>query len=374
MPSERSVPLLPRTRKQFRAWQIDITTKCLLGCRMCIRRGVQGWKSADMPFADFARLVPLFDDVEAVVLQGWGEPLCHPDLVRIVAAAKGRGLPHGIRHPDAFRPPAVGFVTSGRGLDRVNAEGLMDAGLDFIGFSFAGSTAATHETIRAGSDFEALAAAVRAVADLKRSRGVVLPRMHIVYLLLRNNLADLQDLPRLARDLGAEGIVLTNLVHVTDAWQEEQKVFSCSGDAPGRSAVEAALDAAHALGVPLRPPSLLPREVVGCEEDPLGTVYISPDGAVSPCVYLHPPAGDPFTRIFCGRAEEAHLLSFGNVLERPFREIWDQEGYADFRRKWAQRAKGRGPLASLLHALGAHRAALSDPPAPCRTCHKSLGL
>ena len=357
--------LLPHRPKRFLAWQIDITTKCPLACRMCIRRGLPDWSEEEMSLADFIRLVPYFDDVETVILQGWGEPLLHPDLVPIIRAAKG------LRHP-----PAVGFVTSGTGLNEQLASGLIDAGLDFIGFSFAGSTAGTHASIRAGSDYGELVNAVGTLQRLKERKRSGRPRLHMVYLLLRDNLRDLPDLPRLARDLGIGEIVLTNLIHVTTGWQDEQKIFSCEGLGDAANAIEDAEKAGRARGVQVRRPSFSPRTIDVCEEDPLHTLYVSPQGDVSPCVYLHPPTGREFTRIFCGTTVQVHRVSFGNVLREPVRDIWEREGYAAFRKQLADRTRARGPLAALFHAGGAApgHPARPEPPPPCRTCHKMLGL
>jgi MoaA/NifB/PqqE/SkfB family radical SAM enzyme len=200
--------------------------------------------------------------------------------------------------------------------------------------------------------------------------------MHIVFLMVKDNLRDLPALPRLARDLGIGEIVLTNLVHVTTGWQDEQKVFTCDGPGDALDAVDDAVESGRALGVQVRRPSLSPRAVAVCEEDPLHTLYVSPHGEVSPCVYLHPPTGSRFTRIFCGKTKRVLRVSFGNVLREPIREIWEREGYAAFRKQLADRTGARGPLAALFQAGGAApgRPVRPEPPVPCRTCHKMLGL
>jgi MoaA/NifB/PqqE/SkfB family radical SAM enzyme len=222
--------LFPLRRKQFFAWQIEITTRCPLSCRMCIRQGLSEWASADMSLNNFEKLIPYFHDVETIILQGWGEPLLHNDLCAMIRAAKGgtESTRGSHRHAKA-QSPSVGFVTSGKGLnDHYSAE-LIDAGIDFIGFSFAGSTAKTHEGIRLNSDFQELVHAVGAFNELKKKRGVPGLRTHIVYLMLKDNLQDIPALPRLARDIGIQEIVLTNVIHVTNSWQDAQRIFTCEG-------------------------------------------------------------------------------------------------------------------------------------------------
>jgi len=349
---------LNRPRPASGAWQIDITTRCGLACRMCIRQGLPGWETTDMSREDFSRLLPLFAErgVAQVVLQGWGEPLLHPDLVGMVDA---------IKHPPARArrsrsagagPPAVGFVTGAAGLDRQLAGALADAGLDFAGVSLAGARARTHEAIRCGSDFDGALAGAALLAAARRHDGQR-PRVHLVCLLLRDNIEEIVELPRLARSIGAGAVVLTNLVHVTDAWQEGQRVFDVAESPEYERILEAAAREAAACGIALLRPPLVAGTVPVCAENPLANLYVTPRGEVAPCVYLSPPVSSPFRRIFRGTPALQDAVRFGNIFERPFAGIWDDPGYAAFRAAFRQR-----------------RLSGTAPPEPCRTCHKILGV
>jgi MoaA/NifB/PqqE/SkfB family radical SAM enzyme len=355
----------PSGRRRFGAWQIEITTRCPLACRMCARRAPDPWCSADMPLADFEALALQLSDVETVVLQGWGEPLLHPALVEIVRLAKRPGAPGG--------PPAVGFVTSGKGLDRGYAAALVQAGLDFVGFSLAGVSPATHAAIRVHSTLEEVVSAAEHVAAVRGPDGRR-PRIHVAYLMLKDNVAELPGLPALARRMGADEIVLTNLVHVADVWQERQQVFG------GEHAAHEALLAetagrARALGLAFRRPSLAPAPPPVCEEDPLRNLYVGVAGDVSPCVYLGPPFLREFTRRFGGREHRLGGLRLGNAFREPIRAIRDAPEYGAFCAPFVRRAR-RHLLRSLLPASwrdGPGAPPLPEGPEPCRTCHKLLG-
>jgi MoaA/NifB/PqqE/SkfB family radical SAM enzyme len=150
--------LFKRPRKRtFSTWQIELTTRCPLKCRMCVREGFEDWQSGDMSFDNFKRLVPYFKDVERVVLEGWGESLLHKNLIDIVELVKEKG-------------PEVGFVTSGKGLNESYICELIDAGVDFIGFSLSGATAETHNAIRVNSDFQTLLKDIRSFSENKMKR------------------------------------------------------------------------------------------------------------------------------------------------------------------------------------------------------------
>jgi MoaA/NifB/PqqE/SkfB family radical SAM enzyme len=349
--------------KRFSAWQIELTTRCPLACRMCIRQGRE-WRNADMDFEDFARIAPHLRDVETVILQGWGEPLLHPRLVDIVRLAKSQGR-------DAA---AVGFVTSGKGMDRRYAADLVEAGIDFLGFSFAGASADTHCAIRVNSDFGELVSASEDVQTVKREKGLERPRTHVAFLMMKENLHEVPALPDLAHRVGASEIVLTNLIDAADAWQDAQKAFRCDGHVEHAELLDQAERRARELGLGFRRASLVPRSTPVCEEDPLRNLFITVDGEVAPCVYLCPPVSEEFTRWFCGCEHRARRISFGNVLREPLDAIWESPQYVAFRDGFARRARRHRLLTALGGAGAAAQAALPEPPAPCRTCHKMLGV
>ena len=62
-----------KKRRPFSAWQIELTTRCPLRCRMCIRTESADWQYQDMALEDFKKLLPSLKDVETVVLEGWGD-------------------------------------------------------------------------------------------------------------------------------------------------------------------------------------------------------------------------------------------------------------------------------------------------------------
>jgi MoaA/NifB/PqqE/SkfB family radical SAM enzyme len=370
----------PLRQRSFLSWQIEITTRCPLSCSMCIRQGLPEWQHADMGLSDFRKLVPYFSDVETIILQGWGEPLLHRHLIPLIRTAKGDLGNNGAQPgKSAARSPAVGFVTSGKGLDSQYSSELIDAGLDFIGFSFAGSSAATHEAIRKNSDFPELVTAVHDFNELKQRKGRSQLRTHIVYLMVRDNLHEIPNLPRLARDIGIREIFLINLIHVTTSWQDSQKVFSCDEHADIPDILREAEERARELGVHLRRPALRPRETPLCDENPLRNLYISVTGDVSPCVYLFPPTTSPFQRIFCGQEHELERVSFGNIFQNDFSRIWNSRGYREFRGQIGSRVqRARTRLFPFMLFFGRTERStdslMPEPPAPCRTCHKMLGV
>ncbi len=351
----------------FSAWQIELTTRCPLSCLMCPREGDSPWRSGDMDFREFEKLALYFQDVETVILEGWGESLLYKNLIEAVKLVKKSGA-------------RAGFVTSGMGLDKNYARKLIAAGVDFIGFSLAGVTSQTHNAIRVNSDLSVILSNIKTINEIKAESQVDSPRLHLVYLLLRDNISEAPGLPELARQVGAGEVVLTNLIQMTNEWQKSQGVFRCSPDVNDDflAIIKRTALKARELKITLRTAALAPEEVAVCEENPLRNLYIATDGEVSPCVYLHPPSGSPFSRIFCGEKHWQDKVSFGNIFKEPFAKIWNGQAYTDFREHFLQRKKNLDAMNNrlrLLDGLASFRPEpLPDFPAPCRSCHKTLGL
>jgi MoaA/NifB/PqqE/SkfB family radical SAM enzyme len=273
----------------------------------------------------------------------------------------------------------VGFVTSGFGLTRDRVHELIEAGLDFVGFSVSGATALTHDAIRVHSHLPDLLDAIGLFQEAKHALGLQRPAMHIVFLMLKDNIAELPAIPALAKKAGIDEIAAINTCHVTNLWQDGQKLFSCDGAAVDAEAlIEKARSNAEELKIRFFGAALSASESPVCAENPLANLYISTDGEVSPCVYLNPPLPTPFRRIFCGKEQMVERVSFGNIFRDPFPAIWESPHYEAFRARFRQRQKEQRDLyLSLLSGPKCQSPGgniLSPPPEPCRTCHKIIGL
>jgi MoaA/NifB/PqqE/SkfB family radical SAM enzyme len=355
-----------KQRRPFSAWQIELTTRCPLQCKMCIRTESTDWQYQDMPFEGFKSLLPYLREVETVVLEGWGESLLYKDLSQCIRLVKKEGA-------------RVGFVTSGMGLTENRVAELIEAGLDFLGFSISGTTPGTHDAIRVNSHLLDVLHAIRLFQEEKMRQGLHRPKIHLVFLMVKDNISEVPLVPSFAQEAGIEEVVLTNICHTINPWQERQRVFVWESDqSPYEEIVKQAEIKARKLNVRLKKPSLSAIDVPVCEENPLQNLYISVEGEVSPCVYLHPPLTSPFKRIFCEKEHWIEKVSFGNIFRDPFPAVWNRGNYEQFRSRFVEREKTYKELyASLWDSpkmISAKGNVLPHPPEPCKTCHKILGI
>ena len=279
-----SAPMLPR------ALQVEVTGACNLRCAMCLVRYREPLDrhEASLGFERFKALVDALPELETVTLQGLGEPLMAPDLFRMLEYGAARGL-------------RMGFNTNATLLTRATAERLVAAGLDWLHISVDGATAATYESIRDGSRFAKVERNVRGLVEVIRGRGAVRPRLSLVFVAMRRNLAELPALVRLAADWGIPVLRVQNLSHSfsdTDpagAYREirefaEAEALWQSPSAADTAVFDEARTVAAGVGVTLRLPDLdgepvRPADGPGCDW-PWRSAYVRQDGKVQPCCML----------------------------------------------------------------------------------------
>jgi MoaA/NifB/PqqE/SkfB family radical SAM enzyme len=308
-----SAPRLPR------ALQVEVTGACNLRCAMCLVRYREPLDrhQASLGFERFRALVDALPELETVTLQGLGEPLMAPDLFRMLEYGATRGL-------------RMGFNTNATLLTRATAERLVAAGLDWLHISVDGATAATYESIRDGSRFAKVERNVRGLVEVMGARGAVRPRLSLVFVAMRRNLAELPALVRVAADWGIPVLRVQNLSHSfsdTDpagAYREIREFAEAEAlwqsPSPADTAVfDEAQAVAAAVGVTLRLPDLdgepvRPTNGPGCDW-PWRSAYVRQDGKVQPCCMLM--GGD--------------RAILGDLASASFPVIWRGADYEAFR-------------------------------------------
>lgn len=109
------LPPLPRTA------QLAITNRCNFSCQMCQRFDLKV-KLVDMDFAVYTRILDRLSGVNNLILTSWGEPLLHPDFVRMLRLAKDRGF-------------KARFTTNGMLLTEELMRAIIDNRVDAVTFS-----------------------------------------------------------------------------------------------------------------------------------------------------------------------------------------------------------------------------------------------
>ena len=366
---------------------VEVTTRCNMNCAMCVKQtDVGNEPEGDLPMPLFENLAPAFRGLEALILNGVGEPLLHPRLEEMIRAARERMLGEGW----------VGFQSNGLLLTGARAVSLASAGLDRVCFSLDGVSPETFRKVRGGGEIEGVERALAAMASAKIGCGRPDLQVGVEFVVMRGNLRELPDALRWSAARGATFAIVTHvlpydLYHGKEAafdrntdeaiaifreWEEKGRregsdihryfdilwkysktpeearvlrfVEAMKADAAGRGVfldmkkllsadrgrvdeiagvfAEAA-EVARNEGLDLRLPGVSLKEKRSCSFVEEGGAFVSWQGAVSPCYFL-------WHRYSCfahGWKQPVQPKVFGKLGERGILEIWNDPEFRSFR-------------------------------------------
>ncbi|ADY01000.1 cofactor modifying protein (cmo) [Vulcanisaeta moutnovskia 768-28] len=338
--------------------QIEVSTSCNASCIYCPRTVLRSdWISKFMNLRLYRKVIGellSMGSINYVHLQGWGEPLLHPNFMDMIGEIRGK--------------VDFGLTTNGLLLNEHYASKLVSLGINVIAVTFAGANALTHNVIRVGCDFNVV---VNNVKRLIETRNKLRSGVRVVasFIALSMNIHELPDFVYLCHKLGIDEIVIDNLSYIlnkymlrwrafTDPMEQELRVF--------KRVIDITLRRAKELGIKVFPYSLSCWELIECPERPTETIFIGVNGDVSPCVFLNlPTRGDSIPRCFMGKCFRVEKTIFGNADKDNIINIWNDEDYKEFRYRFIRR-RSQGPNWEYGIDL--------MPPSQCITCYRLYGV
>ena len=274
-----------------------------------------------------------FSPTPLVFFGGFGEPLAHADILDMVFAAKETGA-------------KVELITNGVLLDETISLRLIEIGLDRLWVSLDGATPESYEDVRLGD------ALPQVIANLTRLRKPRLmaefrsPQIGIAFVAMKRNIADLPEVVKLGKRLGADHFSISNVLPHTPELRE-QALYSPSmfiGDVqPSKYSPMIALPridinelTTNVLAKILKGEnsfSVARQEIASrtnnCPFIEKGSTSIRWDGAVSPCLpLLHTHVSYLDDRL---RESKAHTV--GNINEISLSDLWNAPDYVAMRER-----------------------------------------
>jgi len=319
---------LPWFGPRFDWIQVEVTSDCPAACRYCPRTAYRTlWQDRYLSLESFRRIQPAFARAQMVYLQGWGEPLLHPDFFTMAALAQAAGC-------------RVGATTNGMLLNPERIASLVAAGLDVVALSLAG-TDVHNDAIRRGTRLEQVLEAIRALDREKRRANSRKPALHVAYMLLRSRINDLEVLPSLLQGLGLSQVVISTLDFVAGSELESEAIRpSTAGEYKDLEVyLQRVVRSGAQSGLPIHYHFSHPRKNrSGCTENIRRGLCVASDGAVTPCVFtnLLIPGGRYLRQ---GEEIPYERRVFGNINQESLTDIWRKKNYRRFRSSF-----NRGPL------------------------------
>ena len=245
----------------------ELTYRCPLGCPYCSNPTSLRHDGAELTTDEWQRVID--EAAELGVLHvhfSGGEPLLHPGLVELVAAARAAGL-------------YTNLLTSGIPFSRTAAESLRAAGLDHVQLSLQSDEAPLADTIAGRRSHADKLAAARLIRELGWP-------LTLNVVLHRPNVARIPQLVALAEELDADRLELANVQFY--GWAHRNRDALLPSIAELREAAACVAEARTRLRGRLRIDYVLPDALADrpkpCMEG-WGRRYltVNPQGDVLPC-------------------------------------------------------------------------------------------
>ena len=317
--------LQPFSKRQPRLdWiQVEVTTGCDGACIYCPRSACpESWHKQDMSMSTFRALVPAFSRTSLVFLQGWGEPLLHPELFPMARSARQAGA-------------RVGTTTNANRLTPEVAKELVREGFSVLGLSLAGNTQEKNDRVRLGTSLEAVR---QGIANLRRAQKrwkTPFPSVHIAYMLLASQLDELEEMPEFFASLGADQVVINSLSLAPTPELEAEATLAESSRQWSElcSRMQEVLDRTAGKGLQAHCRLISPlREPSPCEENIGRALVVGSDGEIFPCVMCSVPVGKEAGHYFLGQRFALPRARFGELGQKNLGQIWREREYKRLRR------------------------------------------
>ena len=360
----RSVQKETPQKRRWRLLQIESAIACNLRCVMCpwreITKNVEnhGLMSQDIWESIRRHLA----DIKSIDFTGGGEPLLQPKLAEWIAEANAAGC-------------ETGFLSNGLLLKEEKLQRILDAGVDWICISMDGADAGMYESIRIGSNFERVCENVAKIAALRSGQR---PRTMINFVLMDLNFHQIEDIVRLAAQLGVDQLNFKQCDVIRGESGKGHGLFGVDETKDIRrlkKSLGKARRLAKKLNIATTAFAFTPEERSVCQQDPRDSLFIRYDGLAAPCINL--AIGGPTT--FLGQEVRMPNVHYGRLPDTDLLALWQSESCEFYRQQFELRAKKHDEaiVSGMLSASGARRLkalqaakdAMPEPPQGCNVCH-----
>jgi len=256
--------------------QIELTRKCNLNCKICMRGNLND-RDSTLSLDDFKKILKS-GNFQYAGLHGWGEPLLNPRLFEMVEYAESQGV-------------YTNLTTNGT-LIRENIDRVFGSGLRVIAFG-------VYDKQLLGSILPGIKELVRE----KKKRDFKLPVIYMDITIYKGNLDRIPDFLEHAVEAEIDAVILHRLFNVYNvdptveyiSAKEEKSLFIEVKRLAGKRSLKLYLPPKHSL----------PCKVVK------RSIFVTARGQITPCCFL----------------PEFYL---GDALKEGVKKVMSSKKYADF--------------------------------------------
>lgn len=269
---------------------IEPTNICNLKCPLCpTGAGLLRRRKASMKFRDFKKIFDWFAPyIIHLRLWNWGEPLLNKDLFKMIKHAK--------KH-DVF----VNTSTNSFFLNKESAKKIVESGLDEIIISLDGASEETYSKYRKKGNFNRVIEAMKILVSEKKKKGKKFTIIKLQFIVMEHNEHEIKKAVSLAREIGVDEIFFKTVgIMDVSVYEPIEKYLPKNP---------------YFRRYSLQNGKIEGKKIRNFCDYLWDETTINVDGSVVPC---------------CRDSHNSYV--FGNVFKEPFKKIWNNKRYVEFRK------------------------------------------
>lgn len=291
---------------------LEMSTYCNLSCRSCVRNSIVDFKRTHFSPNLMKRLFPMLKklDLERIVLLGFGEALCNPDIKRLLK--KLRSL-----------PTSIVLVTNAAFLSDTMTSYLVDLPIDEIVVSWDDDINSSVTTNRKGINTDLFRNNCEQLLKLKNSSHKDRPRIGLEIVATKSNYSFIPQAIAYGTSIGIDQFIISNLFPYSEEMNNE--ILYAIGSKPPVNLRKYLSKEIKHNNLTLANQSVdIPRR---CPFIDKGTMFITAAGEVSPC----PELAYTHQAFYFGSDRMHNRFIVGNITRQSIQSIWDSRLFAEFR-------------------------------------------
>lgn len=303
----------PQSYKYPLFWHlnVEISAMCNYNCKMC---GFQRYYHPKglMSLETYKKIEGAIKLVRSVMFGFNAETLMNPQVVEMLEFTM-----------KANPKCEVTIITNGALLTEELSEKFVKLRLQVLSISLDAASKELHESIRRGSDFDKVMHNIERLAEIKKKYKSKLPRISTTFVGMKSNIGELPGVVKIAKELGFESIRFTNLEPYTPEMQKEV-LYGENFTDHERNILKSCREECEKHGIRFSCPKFKSHSESRC-------IFLQPiityTGEVIPCAQFSYER-DTY---YYGKKVHHPVISFGNINEKSFEQIWRDKRYRKFR-------------------------------------------
>lgn len=182
--------------------RIELSGACNLKCKECFTG--QESLAKNKTIMPFEKAKVIIDEISPYVItlcvSGWGESMMNPEIYKIIAYAKQKGIRKVYFHSN------LTLLNT-----RQKAMEMISSGLDCLVVSLDGTTSEAHEQYRGVRCLDQIIENMQLLIATKKELAAVNPQIEMQFMVVRHNEHQKKDFLKLGKELGVDRVVFKSI-------------------------------------------------------------------------------------------------------------------------------------------------------------------